>query len=70
MNKESPLAPNTRKFLEKVGTYNSYAFKDSGKPTPEPVYNWFKILSMLEVCLAQANSQTIDRVNQIADWKQ
>lgn len=64
------LSESTRKFLMKVGEGNAAAFKDLGKPTPEHVYDLFKILSMLETAIGACDSKALAKINLIADWKQ
>ncbi len=64
------LSESTQKFLMRVGERSKNDFKCQGKPTPDWVYDTFKVLSMLEVCLGTAPVETIGKINNIADWKQ
>lgn len=62
------LSPGLIKFLAKVGERNAYAVKDSGRPTPEAIYDQFKVLSMLEVLLRDASKESLSQVEQISNW--
>lgn len=63
------LSESAQKFLNKVGERNAAAFRDNGRPTPEPIYDLFKVLSMLEVSLRFAGPNVLSKVNEIADWQ-
>ncbi len=64
------LSDTTLKFLTKVGERSKSNFKDLGKPTPDHIYDVFKVLSMLEVCISNVSPEVLAKVERIAEWKQ